>query len=261
MLHYARAVCRIAGPVIRAETGWLSRGVKDTTSGSEAERYKKVYKLINRVSRALHVQFHVEGWENHIDDTVALYTPNHASFFDPLAMLSIDTTPMTFVAKKEIADFLIVGKCVKYLNGLFMDREDIKGSLKVMNEVEQRLIDHDQSWYIYPEGERCKDTLLLLKEFHHGTFRNAMRAHAPIVPVATYGTFRVLKLHPQYKKYPVFIKYLKPLYYEDYKDMTSQEVAKYCQDEVQRCISFELRKKDNEIMSKLDKKYRFNQII
>ncbi len=261
MLHYARALCRIAAPVIHAEAGWLSRGVKHIDQGDVTTRYNKVSKFIKKISRALHADIHVEGWENHIDDQVALYTPNHSSFFDPLAMLSIDPTPMTFVAKKEIADFVVVGKCVKYLSGLFMDRDDIKGSLKVMNEVEQRLIDQKESWYIYPEGERRKDTLLLLKEFHHGTFRNAMRAHVPIVPVATYGTFRVLKLHPQYKKYPVFIKYLKPLYYEDYKDMTSQEVAKYCQDEVQRCISFELRKKDNEAMSKLDKKYKFNQII
>ncbi len=246
--------------MIHAECGYLSRWENHPEKSTTEIRYKKLTKLIKTASKALHADFIIEGWENYQGNVNTLYTPNHMSFFDPVTLLSIIPDPVTFVAKTEVESFPVIGKAIHYLNGLFMDRSDMKGSLKVMMEVQKRLENGDQSWFIYPEGTRMKDQMCLLDEFHHGTFRAAMKAHAPIVPVATYGTFRPLKLKPQYKKYPVFVKFLKPLTYEDYKDMTSEEVAKYVQDEVQRCISFELRAKDNEYMSKIDKKYRFNYV-
>ena len=120
---------------------------------------------------------------------------------------------------------------------------------------------NDKNWIIYPEGTRNRDVMHPLKMFHHGTFRPAVKAGAPIVPVATYGTFRVLKRKPTYKKYPVYIKFLDPIYPEEYKDMSTIEIANLCQARIQRVVSFELRQKDHLEMAKNAKNYRFNKII
>ena len=100
-----------------------------------------------------------------------------------------------------------------------------------------------------------------MREFHHGTFRPAVKSGVPIVPVAIYGSFRVLKRSPQFKKYPVFIKFLEPIYPEQYKAMTTQEIAVLTQERIEKVVSFELRKLDHLEMSKCDKRYRFNEII
>ena len=119
----------------------------------------------------------------------------------------------------------------------------------------------DKKWIIFPEGTRNKDPLNNLHPFHHGSFKAAVKANVPIVPVAIYGTQRIFKLKPQYKKYPIHIQYLKPLMPEEYKDMKTPEIAKMVEERIEQAISFDLRKKDHLEMAKIDKKYRFNKII
>ena len=86
------------------------------------------------------------------------------------------------------------GKIIKGIDGQYIDRNDLKQSLRVMMNVEADLKNkRDKNWIIYPEGTRNRDVMHNLKMFHHGTFRPAVKAGVPIVPVATYGTFRVLQ--------------------------------------------------------------------
>ena len=81
------------------------------------------------------------------------------------------------------------------------------------------------------------------------------------MPIALYGSFRALKEKPQFKRYPVFMKILKPIYPEEYQNMSTQEIALKVQNEIEKAVSYDLRKKDHEYMVKHAKKYRFNQII
>ncbi len=260
MLHYVRAISKFGFPFIGEYLLSIRPRTKHNDKLDNTKRYKKVHKMIKRLSKDLKVDFIIEGEENLPKDGLALYTPNHLSFYDPLAFLSFYEKPITFVAKTEISHYPVIGVCVDYLRGYFMDRDDMKGSLKVMNSVQERLESGDQSWFIYPEGTRNVDPLHKLAEFHYGSYRNPMRAKVPIVPVAIYGTFRVLKLRPQYKKYPIYVKYLKPLYPEQYQNMSSKEVAKYCQDEVQKALSFDIRRKDAQYMSSQCKHYKTNLV-
>ncbi len=262
MLHYVKAIPRALMPALRGIWGYFQRYSKHPEKMSRDKKYKKIHRLMTRVNKALQVEVIVENPEYYLGDTYCMYCPNHLAYYDPLPFLDKCDKNITFVAKKEAEDFLVIGTCIKYLEGLFMDRDDIKSSLQVMKYVENSFKEsNDQSWFIFPEGKRHLDPMEAVFEFHHGTFRSAMRAQKPIVPVAIYGTFRPLKRKPQYKKYPVHIKYLKPLYYEDYKDMTSQQVAQLVEDEVAKTVAFELRRKDHEYMLKYNSKnYRFNEV-
>lgn len=51
-----------------------------------------------------------------------------------------------------------------------------------------------------------------------------MRARAPIVPVALVDSWKVFDLW-SLRKVKTKVIYLKPLYYEDYKEMSSTEVC------------------------------------
>ena len=61
-------------------------------------------------------------------------------------------------------------------------------------------------------------------EFKGGSFKSATRAKCPIVPCALIDAF---KPFDEKSIRPVTVKviYMKPLYYEEYKDMKTVEIA------------------------------------
>ena len=81
------------------------------------------------------------------------------------------------------------------------------------------------------------------------------------MPTVVYGSFRTLHKKHNYKKYPTYIKYLKPIYPQEYEGMTTEQVAKRVQSMIQKELTFVTRKIDHERMLALkDKYYRFNRI-
>ncbi len=261
MFHYTKVGLH-TGPFILLDYFlWMRKFAKHPEKYPIEYRYKKVRKLLSRLARGYCTVYDVEGKEN-IPDEPCVFVPNHLAEYDPLSLITVLERPSTFVAKKELENTPFVGKIMKGIDVALIDRKDLKQSLRVMMSVEDDLKNkHDKNWIIFPEGTRNKDQMMNVKEFHHGTFRPAVKANVPIVPVALYGTFRPVRFFPQYKKYPIFIKFLEPIYPEQYKDMDTKQVAKLCQDKIEQAVTYELRKKDHMAMLKYNKrKYRFNNI-
>ena len=261
MRHYLKSAFISVPPIIVSYFVWMNKYAKHPEKYDIKVRYAKLRKLLQTISRGFSVEYHVEGLEK-MPKEASCIVSNHISNYDPLALISVIEQPCTFVAKTELEKKILIGKLIKSIDGLFMNRDDLKQSLRLMMKVEDDLKNKgDKNWIIFPEGTRNKDQMKKMREFHHGTFRPAVKANAPIVPVAIYGTFRVLKIKPEFKKYPVFIKILDPIYPEEYKGMTTQEIATLSQERIEKVVSFELRRLDHLEMSKCDKKYRFNKII
>ena len=261
MFHFTKCVLKVGPTIIFDYFAWMNKYDKHPEKYDIEIRYKKLHRLMQKMSRGFNVTYHVEGLEKLPKEAYCLVA-NHISNFDPLALISIIDRPCTFVAKKELIKKPFIGKIIRDIDGLFIDRKDLKQSLRMMMKVEEDFKKNkNKNWIIFPEGTRNKDQMANIKEFHHGTFRPAVKAGVPIVPVAIYGTFRILNIKPQFKKYPVHIKFLDPIYPEEYKDMQTPEIAKITQKRIDKALSFGLRRLDHLEMSKNEKKYRFNKII
>lgn len=258
-MHYGKAVIKVGPRIIGGYFAWMRKYAKHPEKYPFKDRYNKVRKLLLALDKSFDVKYIVEGLDKLPKETYCLIS-NHLSAYDPLVFINILEEPCTFVAKKELENKPFAGKIIKGIDGLFLDREDLKQSLRVMMKVEKELKERQKNWIIFPEGTRNKDPLKLVKDFHHGTFRPATKAEVPIVPVALYGTFRVLKRKPIYKAYPIHVKFLDPIYPSEYKSMTTQEIASLCQEKIEQALSYELRKKDLVEMLKVDKDYKFNKI-
>lgn len=227
-------------------------------------RHQKMNKLFIKVNKALRVKYIILGEEN-IPNEASLYISNHLSASDPLVFYPVienKNQTITFVAKNELEKIKLIKKAVNAINGLFMDRNDLRQSLKVMLEVESNLKEGNLSWCIYAEGTRNKDYASTLLDMHHGSFRPAVKANVPIVPIASFGTHILLKEEPIYKEYPVIFSILKPIYPEEYKGMKTEEIAKMVQSRIQKEISFKLKMMHHELMLKQnDKRYRLNRLV
>ena len=261
MWHLIRAVLLSSCSIIWSYFRHILPYSKHPEKAPLEKRYRDIKKLIHKVNKNLKMDLHVEGLEN-IPDTVSCYYGNHLSAADPLPYFDIFDQPIAFLGKIEIMKMPFAGKALKAAGGKFLDRSNLKQQLKVMLSVQDSLAKKECNWFVFPEGTRNKDQMAKLRTFQHGAFRSAMKAKAPIVPVVNYGTFRLLSSKHSFKKYPTFVKFLKPIYPYEYENLSTEEVAKKVESMIQKEISFNMRRIDLEYMNKYNKKkYRFNQIF
>lgn len=195
------------------------------------ERYKKVRKLVIQVLNAFNVEIKDHNFDkfNENNKKNRLIVCNHISILDPLLIIAKSEKPISFACKKEIKKMPIVNRIVRAINGVFLDRKDLKQQLKVMREIEYNLVNTaNLDWCIFPEGTRNKKPFGEIHEFHHGTFRCATKSGSDIVLVSMFNTFRILDIKDKAKKYIVPLHYLKTITLEEYKNVTTNILAVEC---------------------------------
>ena len=87
-----------------------------------------------------------------------------------------------------------------------------------------------RNYLIFPEGTRSKDGNNV-GEFKGGSFKPAVKTKCPIVPIALIDSFKPFDTN-SIQPVEVQVHFLEPLYYEEYKDMKTTEIA----EEVRRRI-------------------------
>lgn len=110
----------------------------------------------------------------------ALFVANHQSYYDIPLFLGYINRPVGFVAKIEMAKAPLISVWMKELGCLFLDRGNLKQSLKVILQGIEQLKAGD-SLVIFPEGTRSKTGQVA--EFKKGSLKLGTKAGVPIVPV------------------------------------------------------------------------------
>ena len=118
-----------------------------------------------------------------------------------------------------------------------MDREDIRQSMKVIMGVTKE-IKEGRNFLIFPEGTRSKLGNQML-EFHGGTFKCVTQSKCPIVPFALIDSFKVLDEKGS-KFVKVQLHYMKPILYDEYKNLNTTEIAKMVRDRIGAVIGANL---------------------
>jgi 1-acyl-sn-glycerol-3-phosphate acyltransferase len=188
----------------------------------EQKRYTFLHRLTTIVNRRGRVTVNCFGLENLPKDNGYILYPNHQGLFDALIILETHEHPFATVSKKEVENIFFLKQIFNILQSKFIDREDVRQSMKIMIEVTKE-VKEGRNYLIFPEGTRSKNQNQI-QEFKGGSFKSAMNAKCPIVPVAIIDSYKAFDTN-SIKKLTVQIHYLKPLYYEDYKDMKSGEIA------------------------------------
>jgi len=150
------------------------------------------------------------GWENVPKDEPVLFIGNHRSIFDVVIAYSMMPGLTGFVSKKEMDKVPIVRVWMKYLNCLFLDRDNIKEGLKtILKGIE--LIKKDKiSISIFPEGTRNKDDGV--KPFKEGSFKFAEKSGCKIIPMVQNNTESIFeKQFPRLKRAHTIIEFGKPI--------------------------------------------------
>ena len=161
--------------------------------------------IVYRANKGGNVHIDAYGVENIPEKNGFMFFPNHQGMYDALAIMDACPVPFSVVAKKEVKDVPFLKQVFACLKAYMLDRNDVKQAMKVIIDVS------------------------------NGSFKAATKAKCPIVPVALIDSFKPFDTN-SIRKVNVQVHFLKPLYYEDYKDMKTTEIAEMVRQRIQDTI-------------------------
>lgn len=213
--------------------GKLCRYARSPQKYSRQEMWEHIGYVMDLAIKAGNVDLQVFGKENLPDQGGFMLYGNHQGLFDVMAIAASCPIPLGAVYKKELKDVPLLKQIYACTDSYAMDREDVRQSLTVIQAV-TRQVQGGRSYLIFPEGTRNRKGNQML-DFHPGSFRCALKAKCPVVPVAFIDSFRVLD---QKGSAPVTVQlhYLEPIPYEQYKDMKTTELAELVKSKIQKVI-------------------------
>lgn len=200
---------------------------------SEAERYALLKYIDKRANWGGNITIDAHGVENIPKENGFMFYPNHQGLYDVLAILQACPVPFSVVAKKEVAEVPFLKQVFACMKAYIIDREDIKQSMQVILNVTKE-VKAGRNYLIFAEGTRSKQGNHP-QEFKGGSFKAAMKAKCPIIPVALIDSFKSFDTG-SIKKLTVQVHFLDPILYEEYKDMKSTEIAAEVKRRIEKTI-------------------------
>lgn len=200
---------------------------------TEQERYDYLRRIVKKVNTAGRVRVSGFGTEHLPEKNGFILFPNHQGLFDMLALIDTCPRPVGVVVKKEAAKIFLVKQVVELLRGIPMDRGDMRSSLQIIRQMSREVME-GRNYIIFAEGTRSRNGNYIL-EFKSGTFKSALNAKCPIVPVALINSFRPFDI-TSLRKEQVQVHYLEPLYPEQYVGLKTKEIAHLVHDNIQAKI-------------------------
>ena len=189
---------------------------------TEEEHYKMIKFIDRRANKGGNVHIDIHGLENIPKENGFMFFPNHQGLYDVLAILEACPVPFSVVAKKEVSEIPFLKQVFACMRAYMLDREDVRQALKIINNVAGE-VEKGRNYLIFPEGTRSKNGNRI-GEFKGGSFKAAMKAKCPIVPVALIDSYKSFDTD-SIKPLTVQVHFLEPMSYGEYKEMKSVEIA------------------------------------
>jgi len=130
------------------------------------------------------IRVRVAGAQNVPHDRAAVFCSNHQSNVDPPILFDALHPRMHILYKAEIDAIPILARSFRLGGFIPIDRRNKEAALRAI-ETGAASIRTGNSFLIFPEGTRSRTADLL--PFKKGGFVMALKAQAPIVPVAVQG--------------------------------------------------------------------------
>lgn len=207
---------------------------KDAAALAQLRMVQWAFRCISAISG---VKLTVIGEELVPTDEPILYIGNHRSYFDIVISYARCPRLTGYIAKDSMLKIPLLSTWMKRLNCLFINREDIKESLKtILAGIEN--VKNGISMCIYPEGTRGKgaDELDMLP-FKEGSLKIAEKTGCKIVPMAMTGSADIFEKHmPYIRKSHVILEYGAPIDVATLSKEDKKKLGSYCQAEITRML-------------------------
>lgn len=179
-------------------------------SKSETQTFRNAARIWARLMLfCAGIRIKTAGLENIPRDGGVIFASNHQSGMDILLLLGYLPKNFAFAVKKELFKVPIYGWSMKRAKYFSINRETATSAYRTLEKIIGAVQQND-SVLIFPEGTRSKTGEL--GKFRRGSLLVALKAGAPILPVAISGSFNIIPwgtwlIHP----HPVKLSVGKPI--------------------------------------------------
>ena len=201
---------------------------------SEEERYRLARHVVRLMKTTGAILTKAYGTENLPENGGYMMYPNHQGKYDALGIIHTHRMPCSLVMDKAKSNTILVREFVDLLNGKRLDKKDVRQALTIINEVAEE-VKQGRRYILFPEGGYDHNHNNVC-DFKAGCFKCAIRAKVPIVPVVLIDSYKVFE-EWTLKKVTTQVHYLPPFLYEEYRGMTTKEVADEVHDRIRNYIA------------------------
>ncbi len=159
---------------------------------------------------------------------------NHQGKYDTLGIMSVHKKPCTIVMDAYRSHLPIVDPFIDLVGGARLDKTDMKKQMKTVLKIADE-VKNGRRYIVFPEGgyDHNRNSL---QEFMPGSFKCATKSRVPIVPVAIIDSYKVFGIN-SLRKVRTQVHFLAPIPFEEYRDMTTPEIAELVKGRIGKVIS------------------------
>lgn len=201
---------------------------------TEIERYSYMRKVVKKVNKTGRVEIEVHGSQKIPEEEGFILFPNHQGLFDVLALIESLSHPFGIVVKKEVSNIILVKQVRELLRGISIDRSDVRSSMKVIAKMTEE-VKAGRNYIIFAEGTRSRNGNHIL-DFKAGSFKSAVNAGCPIIPVALIDSFKPFDVN-SIRREKVQVHYLEPIRKDQYMGLKTVEIADLVRNQIQNVIN------------------------
>lgn len=203
---------------------------------TEESRYRFARRMISIMKRNGRIHTRSYGTENLPAQGGYVMYANHQGKYDSLGIISSHKNPCTVMMDEKRSHLILANQFITLLQGCRLDKTSIKTQLTGIRQVIDE-VKAGRRYIIFPEGGYYKNQNNV-QDFLPGAFKCAMIARSPIVPVALIDSYKPFGIN-SLKSVTTQVHFLEPLYYEDYKGLSSKEISELVRDKIMMAISKE----------------------
>lgn len=201
---------------------------------TEEERYNLVKYVIRLMKLSGKVHTKAYGTENLPAEGGYIMYPNHQGKYDALGIIYTHKAPCSVVMDKSKSNTILVKEFIDLVQGKRLEKDNVRQALTIINEVAED-VKKGKRYILFPEGGYEFNNKNKVAAFKAGSFKSAIKSKAPVVPVALIDSYKVFNSF-SIGKVTTQVHYLKPIFYEEYKNMKSGEIALLVQERIEQVI-------------------------
>ena len=189
---------------------------------SEEDKYKVAQKVIACLKRNGFIRTKVYGTDNlPKEDGYVMYS-NHQGKYDALGIMYGHSKPCTVMMDDKRSHMIIVNQFIRLIDGCRLDKSSAASQVKAIRKVTEE-VKNGRRYIVFPEGGYFHNRNEV-HEFLPGAFKCAVRAKKPIVPVAIIDSYKPFEVN-SLKKVTTQVHYLPAITYNEYKNLTTEQIA------------------------------------
>ena len=163
------------------------------------------------------------GLENLPKEGGYMMYPNHEGKWDLYGIIAAHRQPLSFVMDIRKSNAIFIRQIVNILGGKRLDKQNDRQAMTIINEVAKEVA-AGKKFILFPEGDFTKEKKNSLHEFKAGCFKASLKSKTPIIPVALIDSYKPYN-SMEFGPVTTGVHFLKPIPYEEYKDMNTREIA------------------------------------